>query len=208
MRRPRPVLLVLLLLAAACSIDAQDEATPADDSTQATAAGGEEGDDLFLGIETGTTVISSAGYGSLTAIDLDTGHARLYDAVDGVPGDHDFRLIPLADGIAYPGGGGPLALPWSLEGSPVQLGPAWIFLPSGEPDRLWLVPQLAVPDGSPPSRAIEVDGHGRATGNEVEVPTDAFPTGAIGEQLVLQHAFDDRTTLAPSGELLPLDAPS
>jgi hypothetical protein len=206
--------MLVAIVAAACSTTGEDGADRPDDSTSAIVGDvPPEGDDLFLGIETDTTIITTAGYGALTAIDLDTGHARIWDDLSGVPGDHEFRLVPLDDGVAYPGSGGPLVVPWSLDAPPRTLGPAWIFLPGGEPDRVWLVPSLVVPDGAPPV-AVEVDGEGDRTGREVTVGPDAYPIGALGDQLVLQGPNDPEaqgaphTSLEPSGHPVPVDVPA
>lgn len=199
-------LLAVLLLVSACSTSTEvhEGARPsADDRTPASTTA----DDLLFGVETGTTVVIAAGYGTLTAVDLDRGHAQRFDELDGVPGDHAFRIVPLDDGVAYPGGGGPLAVPWSFDAAPHPLGPAWIFLPGGTPDRVWLVPTYAVA-GGPPVVAREVDGRGQPTGREATVPLDAYPIGALGDQLVLQGQRDLRTWLEPSGEPLPIDAPA
>jgi hypothetical protein len=177
-----PVLLSALLLSACTS---SGGGAGADDSAPAPTAVVPEAE-LFLGVRTGTVVVTSAGYGPLTVVDLDTGHARTFADLRGVPGDHEFTLVPLEDGVAFPGPGGPLVVPWTFYEPAHPLGEARWFLPGGEPDRVWLVRDDA--SGGPAEvELVDGDGHRHEA---FGLPPDVFPIAAVGDQVVLQQHLD------------------
>lgn len=173
--------IVAALLLVACSVQ-EDSAPPAIDPASPTTT--PRTAPLF-DAETDTTLVMAPGYGPLYALDLDTGLAQRFSDTGGVPGDFLFRLTALADGVAYPGDGGVRGLPWSLQGRSELLGESYTFLPSGQPDRLWLVENGSPGDDVFPDAVREIDGRGHVTTSRVRLPAGTYPVRAVADAVVL-----------------------
>lgn len=127
------------------------------------------GPGYLFGEPTNTTLIINTGFGSLVALDLDTGVAQQYDDLDVRPIDTFSQPVHLiADRIVYQGGVGPTTMPMDLEGQPHLIAEARRFVASGQPGRIWLVP------GDDSVTEVTLDGR-------VTVPRTPLPAGRSGQ---------------------------
>jgi hypothetical protein len=180
------LLVVVVALIAACSSAAEAPA-PAPATASSSSATSTTEPPLLFGGATDTTLVVAPGYGPLVALDLDTGNAQRFDDTDGVPGDFPFRVTGLESGVAYPGSGGVLTLPWSFDGPPMTIGRSWFFVPSGRADHLWLVDPPS--DGNDEVGLREVDAAGEVTATTA-IPPGTYAMGGVGDLLVVQDAAD------------------
>lgn len=95
----------------------------------------------LFGEPTDTTLIINTGFGSLVALDLDTGLAQQYPDVRAKPVDTFLQAIHrVGDSIVYPGADGPTALTTEMTGPPrlvaASQGEFWV---SGEGDGVWVL---------------------------------------------------------------------
>ena len=141
-------------------------------------------------------------------MDLDTGMAQAYPETGGVPGDYDHRLTPLEHGVAFPGGDTARFLPWALDRPSRSVGEAWIYVPSGRTNRLWLVAddRASGGDGYPES-VTEVEWTGEVTVPAVPLPAGSWPLGGVGDGVVIDvggRLADLALFLPEEGRLRPL----
>ena len=130
-----------------------------------------------------------AGDGELTVVDVDAGNAEVHPLAELAPGDPPYRIVRRgSELVVY--GGDTYVLDHDLRSTPRKLGDSWFFIPSAEPDRVW----LAVLDPASPEtvRALaavrEVSVDGRVTFPDVHPPGGRWPVAAVGDALV----FEDR----------------
>lgn len=128
------------------------------------------GPDSLFDEPTGATLIINTGYGSLVALDLDTGLGQQYDDAD-VEATYTSQgiLLRVGDRIVYQGPEGTESLPLDLSGQPETIGPSGGFVSSGSPDRVWLYGGNRVEE--------------RTVSGRVTVPLTPFPDGEGGPAL-------------------------
>ncbi|MBL8777854.1 MAG: hypothetical protein JNK12_18085 [Acidimicrobiales bacterium] len=147
------------------------------------------GTGYLFGEPTDTTLIINTGFGSLVALDLDTGMARQYDDIAVRPREIFLQSIDqIGDEVVYQGDDGPIAMPLDLEGAPRLVAPSYYYLASGNPDRLWLVQQ--------DNTVSEVTVDGVTTVPSTQVPQASSsgtvsPNVGVAEGLALPGPFAD-----------------
>lgn len=151
--------------------------------------GGTERDSPAVGSPAEPTSLFLAGDGELTVVDVDAGRAERHPVAELAPGDPLYRIVRRGnDLVVY--GGDTYVLDLDLRSPPRKLGDSWFFIPSAEPDRVWLA---HLDPASPETvralagvREVSVDGH--VTFPHVRPPGGRWPVVAVGDHLV----FEDR----------------
>ncbi len=135
------------------------------------------------------TLVFLAGDGELTVVDVDAGRAEMRPLAELAPGDPLYLIVRRGNKLVVYGGD-TYVLDHDLRSTPRKLGDSWFFIPSAEPDRVW----LAVLDPASPEtvRALatlrEASVGGRVTFADVHPPGGRWPVAAVGDDLV----FEDR----------------
>lgn len=178
------------------------------------------GPGYLFGEPTETTLIINTGFGSLVALDLDTGLAQQYPDVGAKPTDTFLQPMHRVDGsIVYPGADGPTALSVDMTGAPSLVAPSrgdfWV---SGDANGVWVLePDLTVSlhrlDGSVIRGPYEVprspDGQiltlwaGVGSGFAASGPLEGRPTAQFWDPATgTQVAVDGQDTVAATGSTL------
>ena len=146
------------------------------------------------------TLVFLAGDGRLTVVDVDAGRAVVHELAVLATGDPLYRIVPRGDGLVVYGGDTYVLDP-ELRAPPRKLGDSWLFIPSAEPDRVW----VAVLDRTSPEavRALatvrEVTADDRVTSPDIHPPGGRWPVAAVGDELVFEdHREGGRELWNPS----------
>lgn len=190
---PSSVAVVVLLLISGCGESAdpsRTQAAPADDQTRLYLAGHASGNreaTMEIGGETETVPVSS---GFVRVVDPATGASRTVE-LPGLGGDATYWLTARGDRLVYWTGDAVYSTDLELEGPAVKLGEASSFLtfiPSAEPDRLWLIEH-----GGGSIRSVrEVTTQGRTTVPAVRPLDGRWPAAALTDGLVFPFEGGDR----------------
>jgi WD40 repeat protein len=126
-----------------------------------------------------------AGDGELTVVDVDVARAEVHELPVFAPGDPLYRIVRRGDKLVV-FGFDTYVLDVDLRLPPRKLGDSWFFIPSAEPDRVWL---SQLDRNSPETRRAiatvrEVSVAGRVTFPAVRPPRDEGPLTAVGDALV------------------------
>jgi outer membrane protein assembly factor BamB len=134
---------------------------------------------------------------ALTAIDLERGTSERVAVDELAGGDPPYRLTRRGDAVVFYGERGDTyaATPAALD-APWRLGSSSYYLPSAEPDRVWLVEGSASTLARNEVREVAIDG--RITLEPRLLPAETIPQGAVSQGLVLSdgsglRVWDPRT---------------
>jgi hypothetical protein len=130
-----------------------------------------------------------AGDGELTVVDVDAARVEVHELPVLAPGDPLYRIVLRGDKLVV-FGFDTYVLDPERPTSPRKLGDSWYFVPSSEPDRVWLT---ALDRSSPETRRAiatvrEMSVDGDLTFPPVPPPRGEGPLTAVGGSLV----FGDR----------------
>lgn len=146
------------------------------------------GPGYLFGEPTDTTLIINTGFGSLVALDLDTGVAQQYDDIAVRPREIFLQSIDRIGGqVVYQGDDGPIAMPLDLSGEPRLVAQSFFYRASGYPDRLWLVQR--------DDTVSEVTISGETTVPSTQLPLfgsnrSVSPDVGVGSGLAVSGQFD------------------
>ena len=174
------LLVSLLGLATACAGEGPERQAEADKANSA--AGESRADDgvsLYL-----------AGDGELTVVDVDAGTSRVLSVPELAPGDPPYRIVRAGDKLVVHGPDAAYTAGLDTPSEPRRLAEAWFFIPSADPDRVWVA--LLDPESPDTVRALsgvrEITVDGRVTVPDVAPPRGAWPLSAAGRALVFEAA--------------------
>jgi hypothetical protein len=134
------------------------------------------------------TRVFLAGDGELTVVDVDGGRAEVRELPVLAPGDPLYRIVRRGNELVL-FGVDTYVVDVDLRSPPRKLGESWFFIPSAEPDRVWLT--TLDPRSPEKVRALaavrEVSVDGRVTFPDVRPPgRRGGPLAAVGDYLVFQ----------------------
>lgn len=126
-----------------------------------------------------------AGDGELTIVDVDAARAEVHALPVLAPGDPLYRIVRRGDKLVV-FGYDTYVLDPDLRLPPRKLGESWFFVPSAEPDRVWLT---HLDRTSPETRRAiatvrEVSVGGHVTFPAVRPPRNEGPLAAVGNGLI------------------------
>jgi hypothetical protein len=128
-----------------------------------------------------------AGDGVLTVVDVDAERAEVHPLAELAPGDPSHRIVRRGDELVL-WGYDTYVVDADLSTRPRKLGDSWFFVPSAQPDRVWLA--YLDPESPETVRALagvsEVSVDGRVTVPLVQPPQGRWPVAAVGDDLVFE----------------------
>ena len=135
-----------------------------------------------------STLLYLAGDGELTVVDVTAGSSRVVKLPELAGGDPPHRIVRAGDRLALWGRNAVYTVDLQVRSEPTKLAKAWFFLPSAEPDRLWLA--ILEPESPETVRALEavreVTVDGRVTVSDVPPPGGGWPAAAVDRALVFE----------------------